>query len=141
MQTAQILAAIFGYIAVTRMKRRVSGMGSFALIAIYAIVLIFVWDQDSKDIDDIWSNLTVLIFIFLIQLTVTNAFNTYAVYLNELYPTQIRVIAIGFVKMFGAVTTMLSEVIVNACLNSGFKIMILFAILGAISVFLYYLLP
>ena len=64
------------------MKRRVSGMGSFALIAIYAIVLIFVWDQDSKDIDDIWSNLTVLIFIFLIQLTVTNAFNTYAVYLN-----------------------------------------------------------
>ena len=83
-------------------------MGSFALIAIYAVVLIFVWDQDSKDIDDIWSNLTVLIFIFLIQLTVTNAFNTYAVYLNELYPTQIRVIAIGFVKMFGAVTTMLS---------------------------------
>ena len=104
-------------------------------------MLIFVWDQDKTDVDDIGSNITVLIFIFIIQMTVTNAFNNYAVYLNELYPTQIRVIAIGFVKTFGAVTTMLSSTIINACLKGHFKIMILFAILGALSVVLYFLLP
>ena len=47
----------------------------------------------------------------------------------------------GFIKIFGAITIMLSSRIVNACLNNGFKIMILFTILAVISVILYYLLP
>ena len=82
-----------------------------------------------------------MIMVFFIEMVVTNAFNNYLVYLNELYPTQIRGVAMGFIKIFGAVTIMLSSRIVNACLNSGFKIMILFTILAVISVVLYYLLP
>ena len=82
-----------------------------------------------------------LIFLFLIELTVSNAFNNYVVFLNELYPTQIRIVGIAFIKMFGAMTTMVSAQIIHACISSGFKIMILFCILAAISMGLYYILP
>ena len=71
----------------------------------------------------------------------SNAFNFYAVYLNELYPTQVRLIAVGFIKCFGSSTAMISSQIINGCLRSGFKIMVLFTVLAAITVFLYYLLP
>ena len=50
-------------------------------------------------------------------------------------------IAVGFIKTFGSITTMISSQIINACINSGFKIMILFAVLAAISIALYLLLP
>ena len=83
----------------------------------------------------------VLGFLFFIELTVSNAFNNYAVYLNELYPTQVRIVGIGFIKMFGAITTMVSSQIIHACISGGFKIMILFSLLAGISIFLYYLLP
>jgi hypothetical protein len=63
------------------------------------------------------------------------------VYLNELYPTQVRLIGIGFIKTFGSITAMVSSQIINLCLNTGFKIMALFAILASISVIIYYLLP
>ena len=82
-----------------------------------------------------------LVFLFFIELTVSNAFNNYAVYLNELYPTQIRIVGIAFIKMFGAITTMVSSQIIHACISSGFKIMILFTILAGVSIVLYYLLP
>jgi tetrahydromethanopterin S-methyltransferase subunit E len=82
-----------------------------------------------------------LAFIFLIELIVSNEFNFYVVYLNELYPTQMRIIGVGFIKTFGSVTVMLSSQILNACLNTGFPIMVLFAILAAISIFVSWLLP
>ena len=36
---------------------------------------------------------------------------------------------------------MVSSQIINACINSGFKIMLLFAILAVISMGIYYILP
>ena len=74
-------------------------------------------------------------------MVVSNAFNFYSVYNNELYPAQVRIIALGFIKTFGSTTTMLSSQIINLCLNNNFKIMILFAILAAASVVFCYLLP
>ena len=79
--------------------------------------------------------------MFLIVLTVSSAFNFYSVYLNELYPTQVRIIGIGFTKSWGSMTSMASAQIISACLSSGFKIMLLFAILASICIFLSYLLP
>lgn len=106
-----------------------------------SFILIFVWDQDETEVAHIGESISVLIFLFFIELTVSNAFNNYAVYLNELYPTQIRIVGIAFIKMFGAITTMVSSQIIHACISSGFKIMILFTILAAISIVLYYILP
>ena len=81
-QSSQVLAGLFGLLTITKIPRRVSGCVSFGFIAVCAGVLIFVWDQDSTDVDDESNKIVVLIFIFLIQMTVTNAFNNYAVYLN-----------------------------------------------------------
>ena len=47
-----------------------------------SIVLIFIWDQNETEVTDIGSNIAVLIFLFFIELTVSNAFNFYAIYLN-----------------------------------------------------------
>lgn len=85
--------------------------------------------------------MVVLIFVFIIQLVVGNAFNFYGIYLNELFPTQVRVIGLNFIKTWGSLTSMVSSQIINACFNSGFPIMLVFAILAAISIGLSYILP
>ena len=118
-----------------------AGSVSFSIIVVCSLILIFVWDQNPTEEISFSNKITVLAFVFVIELTVSNSFNFYAVYLNELYLTQVRLIAVGFIKTFGSVTTIVSSQIINACLVSGFKIMILFAILAAISVALYLVLP
>ena len=116
-------------------------MVSFGIIMICSIVLIFTWNQDQKTTQNVGSSIGVLVVLFFIELVVSNAFNFYAIYLNELYPSQIRIVAIGFIKTFGAMTAMVSSQIIDACLDSGFPIMLLFAILAAVSVVLSWILP
>ena len=140
-ESAQVFAAVFGYMTIMKIPRRTSGCVSFAIVMLCSFILIFVWHQDETEVAHLGESIFVLIFLFLIELTISNAFNNYAVYLNELYPTQIRLVGIAFVKMFGAITTMVSSQIIHACISSGFRIMILFTILAGISIFLYYLLP
>ena len=57
--------------------------------------------------------------------------------MNELYPAQVRVIGIGMVKTFGGSGLMLSSLIIEACLNSGFRIMILFSALAIVCIICY----
>lgn len=82
-------------------------MVSFGIILISALVLIFVWDQNKEKVSDIGSNVVVLFFVFLIEFAITNEFNFFVLYINELYPTQVRIIALGFIKIFGGVILML----------------------------------
>ena len=140
-ESAQVFAGILGYLIISKVKRRKEGMISFSIIAICSLTLIFIWDQNQTDVTDIGSNLIVLFFVFFIELTVSNAFNIYAIYLNELFPTQVRIIGVGFVKTFGTIVLLFSSQIINACLNSGFKIMILFTALAVLSAYLSFVLP
>jgi hypothetical protein len=139
-ESAQVISTVFGWLTVYKQPRRLSGGICFFIIMVCSIVLTFIWDQNGTNAT-FSASIVVLIFVFLIELTVSNAFNFYAVYLNELYPTQVRLIAVGFIKCFGSSTAMISSQIINGCLKSGFKIMLLFSILGAVTVFLYWLLP
>ena len=63
------------------------------------------------------------------------------VYINELMPTQVRIIGLAFIKFFGGVILMVESEIISACLDSGFKVMILFAILAGLCVVASYYLP
>lgn len=83
----------------------------------------------------------VLLFIFIIEFAISNEFNFYLVYLNETFPTQVRIIAIGFIKTFGTITVMLAPALINACASSGFPLMLVFGIMAAISVWCSYVLP
>jgi len=59
-----------------------SGMVSFGIIVACSIVLIFVWNQDGGNDEEVGSNVVVLLFVFIIELVVSNAFNVYGIYLN-----------------------------------------------------------
>lgn len=52
-----------------------------------------------------------------------------------------RIIALGFIKTFGGIVLMVDEEIISACINSGFRIMILFTILAGLSSLISYTLP
>jgi hypothetical protein len=82
-----------------------------------------------------------MLFIFIIEFAISNEFNFYLVYLNESLPTQVRIIAIGFIKTFGAITTMSTPGILHMCLNSGFPIMLLFGLMAGLSVVCSWALP
>ena len=114
---------------------------SFSFIAFCSLVLVFIWDQSGKKEPGFFSSLMVLLFIFAIEFAISNEFNFYIVYLNEAFPTQIRIIAIGFIKTFGTITVMLTPALITACANSGFPIMLIFGIMAGISVWCSYVLP
>jgi len=46
-QSSQIFASIISSLLVYRIKRRIFGMISFAVVAMCSFGLIFIWDQDS----------------------------------------------------------------------------------------------
>ena len=52
-----------------------------------------------------------------------------------MYPTQIRVLGTGLVATMGGATVTVAPIIIDTCINSGFPIMIIFAILSAVSGF------
>lgn len=116
-------------------------MVSFSVILGAAIALIFVWDQNQETVTDIKANILVLCLIFLVQLVITNEYNFFIVYVNENYPTQVRIISLTFIKTCGAVILMTESSIISVCINSGFKIMILFAGLAVICIACSYKLP
>ena len=116
-------------------------MVSIGIICAYSIILIFVWNQNATSSSSTLNSVLTLAFMFLVVLVVSSAFTFYAVYLNELFPTQVRIVGIGFIKSFGAMTDMASSEIISACFDSGFKIMILFAILAGVSMIISWALP
>ena len=137
-QSSQIIASIVVCFLVNRVKRKIYAYVSFAVIMICSIVLIFIWDQNNEEeVTDIGANSAVLALIFVIQFTITAEFNLFITNMNELFPVQVRVIGIGFVKTWGGAGLMLSPLIIDACLDSGFRIMILFASLAALCALCY----
>lgn len=52
--------------------------------------------------------------------------------MNELYPTCVRLVGIGFVEVSGGVVLMLASQFISLCINNHFSIMIVFAILAGV---------
>ena len=53
--------------------------------------------------------------------------------MNEILPTQVRIISIGFIKTFGSITMMVTPYLLKLCVSNGFSIMLLFTFLAASS--------
>ena len=99
-----------------------------------ALLLVFIWDQNKEEVTDIWSNIAVLAVVFLNQFVVVAEFNFFLVYINELYPTQVRIIGIGFIKIFGGLSQTLAALLISLCLRNNFRIMIIFSTLAGVCV-------
>ena len=140
-QLSQIIASIVASFIVFRLKRKLFGLISFGAIVVFAGTLVFIWDQDKDEVGDLGSNVLVLCFIFGIEFAITAEFNFFLVYINELFPTQVRVIGIGMIKTFGGSSLMLSALIISACKSSGFPIMAVFSVLAALSIICLCFLP
>lgn len=75
-----------------------------------------------------------LLLVFVLEFAVTTEFNFFVIYITELYPTQVRVIGNGLVQIFGSAVLLVAEQIISGCFSSGFRIMILFALMAGLSV-------
>jgi hypothetical protein len=74
-----------------------------------------------------------LALIFIFRFAVSLEYTFFYVYFNELYPTQIRVIGTSLVSVMGGVMVTIAPEIIDACIGSGFPVMILFTVLSALS--------
>ena len=133
-QSAQLISGIICCFIINCAPRRVRAICSFCIVLICSFILIFIWDQDNQHLSDINSNLLVLTIVFILEFAITTEFNFFAIYVTELYPTQVRVIGIGCAQIFGSAILLVAEEIINACLRSGFRIMILFVLMAALSI-------
>jgi MFS family permease len=82
-----------------------------------------------------------MVAFFIISFIISAEFTFFYVYLTEVYPTQVRVIAISVVTVAGGITTSLADLIITLCENAGFSVMIVFAIASFISILVSLKLP
>jgi len=125
---------------ITRITRKKTAYACFAATFICSMVLIFIWQQDDDD-PSIGSSIGVLVLIFIFRFAISLEYTVFYIYFNEVYPTQIRVLGTGLVSTMGGVMVTLAPIIIQICISGGFPIMILFAVLSALSIFLSYHLP
>ena len=72
---------------------------------------------------------------------IATEYTFFYVYFNEVYPTQIRVLGTSLVSLMGATVVTVAPEIIDGCIQGGFPIMILFAILSGISMICSWKLP
>jgi MFS transporter, OCT family, solute carrier family 22 (organic cation transporter), member 4/5 len=140
-QSSLVLACLLTTVLVHRFSRRMFNMLSYAVITLCAGVLIFIWDQNKEYVTSVSENLAVLVVVFVNQFVVIGEFNVFLVYVNELFPTPVRIVGIGFMKIFGGLSQTLAAPLISVCLEGHFKIMIIFAALAVFSARCAYGLP
>lgn len=62
-------------------------------------------------------------------------FTAFLVYINELYPTQIRVIGTNFIIIAGGLMVTIAPEIIDICIMLGFPLMLVFAICSALAIY------
>ena len=82
-----------------------------------------------------------MVVLIIINLVISIEFSFLEVYTTELFPSQVRVIGFGLIVVLGASGVSASEFIINACINNGFSVMILFSIIAFISIIASLFLP
>ena len=105
------------------------------------MLLIFLWKQGGSDDEGVGNQIGVLILIFIFRFAISLEYTYFYVYFNELFPTQIRVLGTGLVSTMGGVMVTLAPIIIEECISGGFPIMIIFATLSGVSIFISYKLP
>lgn len=114
-------------------RRKYVAYVCFGLSSICAIILVFIWDQAEEN-PTLGNSIAVLVLIFIFRFAVTLEYTFFCVYLNELYPTQIRVIGTSLVELIGSLMVSSAPEILDGCLNSGFPVMILFSAFSILSI-------
>ena len=106
-----------------------------------SFALIFLWDQNKSEVSNLKDNLIVLILVFAVTAFNSITYNSFVLYMNELLPTQIRVIAIGVIYITGGIAILVIPSMINLCLRFNFPIMIVFTAFAVFSSLAYFRLP
>jgi MFS family permease len=77
-----------------------------------------------------------LFFIFRFAISVEYAF--FFVYMNEVYPTQVRVLGLNFVSAGGSFVVTIFPQIASFCIRTEVSLMAVFAVLSAVSIYITY---
>ena len=104
---AQLLPTVIAIFLINILPRRMVSLVTLTVIFIACIIITFMWDQYSKSASSSGTNMTVMLLVCLIQGLTAFEFAFFVLYICELYPTQVRVLGIGFIKTFGSVPIML----------------------------------
>lgn len=113
----QLLSTFISQYIIDKYRRKMINYSCFGCGLVTSIILLFLWDQndDSLDLEHLGVPIIVLALIFINQLAISVQFTVFFIYLNEVYPTQARVIGMSTVSFFGAITTTANPLLIGVC--------------------------
>jgi hypothetical protein len=79
--------------------------------------------------------------IFLFQYSISEQYSVFYVYLNEVFPTQARMITISMISLTGGLATTFTPKITSLCLDNNFPVMIIFSSLSGLCILITLYLP
>ena len=121
------------YFMITKVTRKATSYGCFAISYVCSLILIFVWKQGSQEEIDIGNSIGILALIFVNRFAITCIYTIFYVQVNELYPTQVRVLGGGLFAAVGGFAVAFIPEFIDLCVQYGVSIMALFAIMSGIS--------
>jgi MFS family permease len=134
------VSVIFSYFTIGWVGRKTMTLFSFGIIFIMSFALIFLWQpKGSGEVSS--GGAFNLVAFFVITFMINNEITIFTVYLTEVLPTQARVIGYGVVLVFGNISVVFADLIITLCKNSGFSVMIIFAICSFVSMLVSFKLP
>jgi hypothetical protein len=74
------------------------------------------------------------VLIFLFELAISFEFTIFYVYMNEVFPTQARVVGTSVVSLVGEAVVIFSSEIIDLCFLNDFPVMILFSSLSFVCI-------
>jgi hypothetical protein len=97
---SEIISYPICYSIIMKSKRQYVAYACFAAAFVCSMILTFIWNQNEEN-PNIGESIGVLILIFIFRFAVSVEYTFFYVYFNEVYPTQIRVIATSLISVMG----------------------------------------
>jgi hypothetical protein len=122
------------YILISICNRRTIAYGCFIATLFCSVLLLFLWSQGSES-PKLSESIEVLVLIFVFRFAVSLEYTAFLVYINELYPTQIRVIGTNFIIMTGGLMIAVAPEFIDLCLDLHFPLMLVFASCSVLAIY------
>ena len=131
---SETLSYPMSYFLIPRVPSKTLSYATFALSAVCAIILIFIWDQDSTEPLEISHSIFLLVLIFFFRFAISIEFGCFMVFYNQMYPTQVRVLGTSLgAFVSGGLLTVIPQIL-DLCVQAGFKVMIMFTALSILGI-------
>ena len=140
---SEIIAYPISFFIITKFRRKILIRVCYSIMAICTFCLIFVWKQSpEKTSEDDNQNDILLLALFMgFRLAVSTLYAILFVYINEVFPSQIRVPGYGIINFVGGLSMVFIPQLADMAINNNISIMAIYSAISILCIIVFKIMP